>query len=204
MIGLVILAAGASKRMGSPKQLLSFKGKSLIRHSAFVGLSSLASKCVAVLGANEMAILPEIDHLSVHQKLLTIVSNPDWEEGMASSIRLGIETLASEKSRLEAVIFMLCDQPFVSAELINELITTYRQTKSEVVACTYQNGVTGVPALFSKEVFPALWSLKGDTGARKVIQQFTDKLTTIPFPQGDIDLDTPEAYQALEAFMKLQ
>lgn len=202
MIGLVILAAGASRRMGSPKQLLTFKGKSLIRHSALVGLGSLASQCIAILGANETAILPEIAHLAVENKLLTVVPNPEWEEGMASSIRLGIETLAKEKKRLEAVIFMLCDQPFVSAELINELISTYRKTRSHVVACTYQNGVTGVPALFSKEVFPALLALKGDTGARKIIQQFADQLTTIPFLQGDIDLDTPEAYLALEEIMK--
>jgi molybdenum cofactor cytidylyltransferase len=198
MIGLVILAAGASKRMGTPKQLLTYKGKSLIRHSALVGLESLASQCVAILGANHEAILPEIAHLTVHQKLLKVVYNKDWEEGMASSIRLGIETLAKEKSRLEAVIFMLCDQPFVSAELINELISTFRKTKDNVVACTYQSEVIGVPALFPKEVFPALLELEGDTGARKIIQKFTDKLTTISFPQGDMDIDTPEAYQSLK------
>jgi molybdenum cofactor cytidylyltransferase len=197
MIGLVILAAGESKRMGTPKQLLTFEGKTLIRNSALAALASLASVSVAILGANQEKILPEIAHLTSNDRFLKVVFNPHWEEGMASSVRLGIETLAKEKSRLEAVIFMLCDQPFVKTELINELITTFRQTKSQVVACTYQSGVTGVPALFSKEVFPALLALKGDTGARKVINQFTDKMTTILFPQGDIDLDTPEAYQNL-------
>ncbi len=197
MIGLVILAAGESKRMGTPKQLLTFEGKTLIRNSALVALASLASVSVAILGANQDKILPEIAHLTANDRFLKVVPNPQWEEGMASSVRLGIETLAKEKSRLEAVIFMLCDQPFVKTELINALITTFRQTKSQVVACTYQSGITGVPALFSKEVFPALLALKGDTGARKVINQFTDKMTTIPFPKGDIDLDTPEAYQNL-------
>lgn len=197
MIGLVILAAGESKRMGTPKQLLTFEGKTLIRNSALAALASLASVSVAILGANQEKILPEITHLTSNDRFLKVVINPQWEEGMASSVRLGIETLAKEKSRLEAVIFMLCDQPFVKTELINELITTFRQTKSQVVACTYQSGVTGVPALFSKEVFPALLALKGDTGARKVINQFADKMTTILFPQGDIDLDTPEAYQNL-------
>lgn len=197
MIGLVILAAGESKRMGTPKQLLTFEGKTLIRNSALAALASLASVSVAILGANQEKILPEIAHLTANNRFLKVVINPQWEEGMASSVRLGIETLAKEKSRLEAVIFMLCDQPFVKTELINELITNFRQTKSQVVACTYQSGVTGVPALFSKEVFPALLALKGDTGARKIINQFADKMTTIFFPQGDIDLDTPEAYQSL-------
>jgi len=197
MIGLIILAAGASKRMGTPKQLLTFEGKTLIRRSALAALASLSSTSVAVLGASQEEILPEIRHLTLDNKFLKVVYNPQWEEGMASSVRLGIETLAQEKQRLEAIIFMLCDQPFVKTELINELITVFRQTKSQVVACTYKSGITGVPALFSKEVFPALLALKGDTGARKIINQFADKMTTIPFPEGDIDLDTPEAYQKL-------
>ena len=200
MIGLVILAAGASRRMGSPKQLLRFQGKSLVRHSALVGLSSLAAQSIAILGANAEDIAPEIEHLALEGKLLKVVYNPEWEEGMASSVRLGIETLAKEKTKLEAVIFMLCDQPFVSAEIINELITTYRKTQHKIVACTYQSGTTGVPALFSKEIFPTLLNLKGDVGARKVIQQFAEDLITIPFSQGDIDLDTPEAYLALKKF----
>ena len=198
MIGLVILAAGASKRMGTPKQLLTYKGKSLIRHSALVALGSLASQCVAILGANAESILPEIAHLTINQKLLKVVHNADWEEGMASSIRLGIETLANEKGKLEAVIFMLCDQPFVDSEIINELIATFRKTKDSIVACTYQSDTIGVPALFAKEVFPALLDLRGDAGARKIIQKFADRLTTISFPQGDMDIDTPEAYQNLK------
>lgn len=197
MIGLVILAAGASKRMGTPKQLLTFEGKTLIRRSSLVALASLVSTSVAILGAKHEEILPEIGHLTIDDKFLNVVVNPQWEEGMASSVRLGIETLAQDKRQLEAVIFMLCDQPFVSTELINELVTVFRQTKSQVVACTYKSGTTGVPALFSKEIFPALLALKGDTGARKIIHQFADKMTTIPFPEGDIDLDTPEAYQKL-------
>jgi molybdenum cofactor cytidylyltransferase len=197
MIGLVILAAGASKRMGKPKQLLTFCGKTLLRNSALVALESLAGKSLVILGANSEQILPDIQYFTTNEKLLKIVENPAWEEGMASSIRLGIEVLAQSKSRLEAVIFMLCDQPFVSTELINELITTFRRTQSWVVACTYQTGITGVPALFSKEIFPALLALKGDMGARKIIHQFADNMTTIPFPKGDIDIDTPEAYAAL-------
>ncbi len=197
MIGLVILAAGASTRMGKPKQLLTFGGKTLIRNSALIALESLAAESIVVLGANYAQIMPEIQHLSINEKFLKIVENPTWDEGMASSVRMGIELLAQSKNRLEAVIFMLCDQPFANTEIINELITTFRRTQSWVVACTYQNGVTGVPALFSKEVFPTLLALKGDMGARKIIHQFADNMTTIPFPKGDIDIDTPEAYAAL-------
>jgi molybdenum cofactor cytidylyltransferase len=198
MIAVVILAAGASRRMGTPKQLLTFEGKTLIRHSALVALESLCSPAIAVLGANQEKILPEIAHLTLNDKLLHALYNPDWQEGMASSIRLSINHLVEVMGKnLEAVVFMLCDQPFVSAELINELVTVYRRTQSPLVVSTYENEVNGVPALFSKEIFSELLRLKGDIGARKIIMQFAEKMLTVPFPKGNIDLDTPEAYQLL-------
>ncbi len=198
MIAIVILAAGASRRMGTPKQLLTFEGKTLIRHSALVALESLCSPAIAVLGANQEKILPEIAHLTLNDKLLHALYNPDWQEGMASSIRLSINHLVEVMGKnLEAIVFMLCDQPFVNAELINELVTVYRHTQSPLVVSTYENGVNGVPALFSRELFSELLQLKGDTGARKLIMQFAEKMLTVPFPKGNIDLDTPEAYQLL-------
>jgi molybdenum cofactor cytidylyltransferase len=198
MIALVILAAGESQRMGTPKQLLTFGGKTLIRHSALVALESLCSPAIAVLGANQEKILPEIAHLTLNDKLLHILNNSEWQEGMASSIRLSINHLVEVMGKnLEAIVFMLCDQPFVNAELINELVTVYRRTRNPLVVSTYENGVNGVPALFSSAIFPELLQLKGDTGARKIIMQFSEKMLSVPFPKGNIDLDTPEAYQLL-------
>jgi molybdenum cofactor cytidylyltransferase len=200
MIALVILAAGESKRMGEPKQLLTVKGKTLIRHSSLVALESLCSPVITVLGANKDKVLPEIEHLTLNDKLLHVLYNADWQLGMSSSIKLAINHLKEIMNHnLEAIVFMLCDQPFVNAELINELVTLYRRTKNTVIASTYDNGTNGVPALFSSNIFPELLNLKGDIGARKIINNFSHQLLTVPFPQGSIDLDTKEAYEKLIA-----
>ena len=188
-IGLVILAAGASTRMGRPKQLLEYQGSTLIHHAASTAVDSLCEPIVVVLGAYAERIEPEIKSLPV-----TIAPNPDWRDGMSTSLRVGMETLLTLTPKLDALVLMLCDQPFVSTSLINQLVGTYQAGKRTIVACQYA-GVVGVPALFGKNFFSLLSTLQGDRGARQVIQQSLATLVSVPFPAGAFDIDTPTDYE---------
>ncbi|MEM1255211.1 MAG: nucleotidyltransferase family protein [Cyanobacteria bacterium P01_H01_bin.21] len=188
-IAAVILAAGASTRMGTPKQLLPYQGKSLLKRITETAISADCKPVVVVLGANDNFIHPEISNLPV-----AIVKNSEWQTGMSSSIRCGIQALIRVSNSVKAAVILLCDQPFVSAETINQLKITYRSTHQSIVASTYQNTV-GVPALFDAKLFLELISLTQAEGAKKVIQRHIDSVATVRFPQGAIDIDTPNDYQ---------
>jgi molybdenum cofactor cytidylyltransferase len=186
-VGLIILAAGESSRMGKPKQLLPYQGQSLIQYMVQNGLRSLCFPVVVVLGANAPLIKQEINDLPVF-----VSENPDWKEGMGSSIRVGMEMLLSVLPDVEAVIIMLCDQPFVKTTLLNLFIEQYQTTRVPVISAEYA-GTMGVPALFDHTLFIHLQSLHGHEGARNIISGSQD-VHAIPFPEGKIDIDTPEDY----------
>jgi molybdenum cofactor cytidylyltransferase len=191
-IGVVILAAGSSSRLGKPKQLLEFNGKSLLQHSIDEATNSNASAVIIVLGDNADSISKEVDKNKAH-----IVRNSEWEEGMASSVRNGLSTLQRILPSTDAVIFMVCDQPYVSASLINELINRQKETGKGIVTSSYGEAI-GPPALFHESLFNELMRLKGDAGARKIIQQHSDDVATVLFTKGKIDIDTNEDYEALK------
>src|SRR5690349_780585 len=107
-IGLIILAAGASTRLGTPKQILKFKGETLLRRIAREATSSVCRPVVVVLGCEFERLKCELTNLDVH-----IIENSEWEEGMASSIRAGIKKLLEINGSAEAVVLTVCDQPFV-------------------------------------------------------------------------------------------
>ena len=190
-IGLVILAAGASTRMGRPKQLLEYQDKTLIHHTVNIAVASLGEPIVVVLGAYAELIKPEIQSFPVTPAL-----NLEWREGMSTSMRVGIKTLLVLNPQLGAIVLMLCDQPFVSTSLINQLVETYHRTKQPIVASQYGE-VVGVPALFDSQFFPLLLKLKGDRGARQIITEYLSTVVAIPFPSGEFDLDTPRDYARL-------
>lgn len=186
-----MLAAGISSRLGSPKQLLPYNGKTLLKHAVDEAANSHADGVVVVLGANADLFLKEINSSRV-----TVVENKEWEEGMATSIRAGLNTLLKKSPPVDAVIFMVCDQPFVSASVLNDLINTYKETGKPIVTCNYA-GATGPPAFFHKSLFAELMHLKGDAGARKIIQQHKEEVAMVLFPKGSIDIDTMEDYEVL-------
>jgi molybdenum cofactor cytidylyltransferase len=191
-IGIVILAAGSSSRLGKPKQLLEFDGMNLLNHAIIEATNSNTCSVVVVLGDNADLIANKID-----RDIAIIVKNENWDEGIASSVRLGIGTLLSQIPSIDAVIFMTCDQPYISSSVLNELMIKYQQTGKPIVTSNYGEA-TGPPALFHKSFFPELMGLKGDVGARKIIQQHGDQVATVSFPQGKIDIDTKEDYEALK------
>jgi molybdenum cofactor cytidylyltransferase len=179
--------------MGRPKQLLPYKGKSLLEHTVDMANDADANPVIVVLGANAALLEKEIDEKKVH-----IAENKEWEEGMASSIRCGLNTLLHIAPSSDAAILMVCDQPFVSAPLLNELIFTQKNTGKLIVSSQYEDTI-GPPALFYKTLFPELLGLKGDAGARKIVEQHSNDVSTVLFTRGNIDIDTEEEYKALNA-----
>jgi molybdenum cofactor cytidylyltransferase len=183
--------------MGMPKQLLPIQGISLLRHLAEIAIASICDTVVVILGANAQQIRPEISDLP-----LQIIENQDWQAGMGTSISSGLATLLEREPALNAVLILVCDQPFVSTELIDRIVEVHRSDSSQIVATSYLNTV-GVPALFSDRYFPELLQLNADAGARKIIQRHLHETHTIAFPKGVIDLDTPDDYQAFLDLSKM-
>lgn len=192
-VGAVILAAGSSSRMGSPKQTLQFEGNSLLRRAALAALCAACSPVVVVTGAHAEQCRRELDQLDVREAF-----NPDWETGMASSIREGIEDLVSMKPDAAAAVLLLCDQPHVTSDIISSLIAAHQATGKPVTASAY-GGSFGVPALFSRKLFTELTQLQGMSGAKEIIKRHATEAHFLSFPEGEVDVDTPHDFSRLLA-----
>lgn len=190
-IAVIILAAGRSARLGSPKQLLSYRGKTLLQHTIDTALESQASPILVVLGSGKDAIKKELE-----QKQVFILENSSWESGMASSISCGITNLQELAPESKAAILMVCDQPFVNAKLLNNLITKHKDTRQSIVASSYANTL-GTPALFHQSLFSELLVLEGESGAKSLIKKYSLQTGFVSFDQGSIDIDTRENYRNL-------
>lgn len=189
--GIILLAAGASSRLGKPKQLLLYKNKVLLQHGVDTAINTGTNTIILVLGANAQLLQTEIQH-----KEVSVVINNNWEEGMAASIRCGLNKLLVINPSINAVIIMVCDQPFVTEKLLEELQSIYLQTHQPIIASRYQN-ILGTPALFDKTIFEALLELKGDTGAKKILNENPQWVSVVDFPEGIIDIDTEADYEKL-------
>jgi molybdenum cofactor cytidylyltransferase len=192
---LIVLAAGASTRMGQPKQLLNFHGKPLLRHMVEIAIASPCQPILVVLGANAAAIQPTLQALPIY-----LIDNPRWVDGMGSSIQCGIQCLSSFPNSIDSAILTVCDQPFVSVSLIGQLIQVYRSSQAQIVASAYSDTL-GVPALFDRQLFSELLGLDGAEGAKSVITRHG--AIGVDFPEGSIDLDTPEEYDSIHKAGKL-
>ncbi len=190
MTGLIILAAGGSSRLGFPKQTLLYKGKTLLELAIEAGLKSKCRPVNVVLGANAETIEKGIQGYTVN-----IIYNPSWAEGMASSIRSAINTIQQNKE-IDSVVIILCDQPFVTRAVIDNLLYKQQETGKKIVASTYNN-IWGVPALFSRSFFNELLLLEGQEGAKKILNDHPDDIATVPFDKGSIDIDTLADYEHL-------
>ena len=192
-IGVIVLAAGGSKRMnGEPKQLLVFRGKTLLRRAVETAVQTNFSAVSLVLGADSGRLIKEIDDLPIE-----VVINKNWETGLSSSIKTGLSALLINP--LDAVIIMLCDQPLISTETLQKLGDVFAQTHSPIVATKYAHTV-GVPALFASDIFDDLMNLQKDVGAKKVINKYKEKTVLVSDPAAEIDVDTFEDYEKLTTF----
>jgi molybdenum cofactor cytidylyltransferase len=153
-IAAIILAAGASNRMGTPKQLLPWQGRSLLRSITETAIAAHCHPIIVVLGAYSVQIKPEVRNLPVQ-----VVDNPEWQMGMGSSISKGIQALLNQDIVVDATILLLCDQPLVSLHTIQQIRSIYETTHQPIVASTYDKTI-GVPALFHTKLFPELADLQ--------------------------------------------
>jgi molybdenum cofactor cytidylyltransferase len=180
-VSAVILAAGASSRLGRPKQLVQFQGRSLLRRAAETACASRAEEVLVVLGYDAPEMRSDLDGLRVR-----VLENPLWRDGIGSSIRHGITSLSPVS---EGALLMVCDQVRLTAGHLNALIDAFARTPDRPVASAY-GGSPGVPALFPRALFGELLLLKGDRGAQRVLFAHEEELVTLPWPDGMLDVDT--------------
>lgn len=181
MTGIIILAAGESSRLGRPKQLVPWNGKSLLRHAVETAIASGLGPVAVVLGAVDQPCRECLKGLEI-----TITHNPDWSDGMGGSIASGMRALAPLP--LEGVIVMLCDQPLVTHHLLRALAE--KSAGHPIVTAHYQ-GHPGPPAWFSNTYFGRLGSLEGKSGAKALIRGEPHRLQ-ISAPEAAFDIDLPE------------
>jgi molybdenum cofactor cytidylyltransferase len=191
--GALILAAGESSRFGQPKQLIQFRGKSLVRRIVDAAKKARCSPTVVVIGDHHEEVERELKAQGA-----IIVENENWRLGIGTSIRVGMRRLIDKAPTLEAVVLLVCDQPFVATRTIARLITLREKTKRAIVASRYANTL-GVPALFDRSCFQELLALDNATGAKTVILSNRERVAEFPFPEGKIDIDTASDYKKLRS-----
>lgn len=189
--GITILAAGNSSRLGQPKQLLQFQGKSLIRHITEAAARIVGHNTIVVTGSNSGLIEHALEGLPCQ-----FAFNSDWQEGMSTSIKTGINALKSRYPQVKGSILAVSDQPFVTDEAFRALIQIFEETGKGIIASQYGNAL-GTPAFFGASYFPDLLQLTGVEGAKKLFKRFPNDVSAFPFPQGSIDIDTREDYKRL-------
>jgi molybdenum cofactor cytidylyltransferase len=196
-IGIIVLAAGASARMDQPKQLLRHAGETLLRRAVNSALATGCRPVIVVLGAQADALCNEVADTDAH-----IAVNPEWADGMSSSIRCGLAALeALTVGRTRAAVVTLCDQPRVTTRIINRLLETFDGTCPPLVASEYEsNGekTRGAPVLFSRALFPELMGLRGTEGAKRIVERHLSEASLIRVPEAAFDVDTPLDYRALQ------
>lgn len=192
-IGTIILAAGPSLRFGETiKQLLTFNGTTLVRKATETALEAgLGGPVVVVLGASKALVAPEVADLPV-----TVIENDQYESGIASSIKTGLVALHLTQTELDAIIFLPCDQPLVSALLLKRLAITWAESGRGMVATRYE-GQLGTPILFGWHYLDDLLDLEGDRGPKWVLMKHKGDRAEVVFEPAALDLNS---WRDVEAF----
>jgi len=186
----IILAAGASSRMGRPKQLLDWGGRPLVRVAAEAALAARLAPVLVVVGHARPEVEAALVGLPLH-----IVANSDFAAGQSTSLRAGVAALGPQ---VAAAVVLLGDQPFVTAAIVERLVAAWRAGRSPIVAPDYA-GQRGTPVLFDRTVFPELLAIRGDQGARALLAADPSRVQIVPFddPRPLADIDTPDDYDRL-------
>lgn len=190
MIAGVLLAAGGARRFRKQKLLALFQGAALVRHAA-KALGSATDALLVVVGHEGAAVAKALAGLHV-----TIVTNDDWELGLATSISAGVAAVGPDA---EAIVIAVGDQPELDPFVVRAVVARWRETGQPIVSASYR-GVRGHPVLFARSVFPELLALHGDAGARLLIERAPERVSYVqvdtPMPP---DVDTSGELEALEA-----
>ena len=185
----LVLAAGGSKRLGQPKQLLPFGSATLLDHVLDTARSSHFDQLLCVVGGGGDVVGARVDLRGIE-----VVENRQFGEGCSSSIAAALGAVAE---RAEALVLMLGDQPGITAEAVTELIA--RRGRAPLAACAYTDG-RGHPLAFARDIFGDLASLHGDKGVWKLLDRHAEEVIDVPVA-GSIprDVDTWEDYMAVQA-----
>lgn len=195
----LLLAAGGSRRMGRPKQLLEWRGQSLARRATEALVASRCERVVVVLGAHAEAVKASLAGLPIE-----FVNHPGWRQGVGTSIRAGTTAIevtdtadTNGANRFDAIVVALIDQPHVDAALHDALVAGI-EAGHALAACNYA-GILGAPAAFGREHFRSLRGLSGDRGAQAILRAHPETVWQVPFPAGAVDVDTQETYERLHS-----
>jgi CTP:molybdopterin cytidylyltransferase MocA len=186
---IVILAAGGSRRLGQPKQLLPVLGEPLLRRVVRMAADVRPDHLIVVLGSSAYDCVPVIKDCEVD-----IVVNPFWESGLAGSIRIGVER--AEEQHADSVLLLLADQPWLTSGVIRRFLDRLNGQTNVVISARY-DGILGAPMMFGSDWFTQLKNLEGDQGARNLVPKEGAQVEVIDWSEGAIDLDTPEDLDSL-------
>jgi molybdenum cofactor cytidylyltransferase len=190
---ILILAAGSSSRMGKSKQLLIIDDKPLLLKAVDIAFASNLGNIVVVLGAHAK----EHEEIMKHRPV-DIVFNPDWKNGMGSSLKAGVKHIQHQYAQLKGILVMVCDQPFLTAEHLNKLVEAHRESGKPIVASSYSN-IIGIPCFFDSAFISNILSLGDEEGAKRLLQVYSQDVVSVEFPKGEVDLDTPEDLQKIDS-----
>lgn len=203
-VAAIVLAAGASRRLGQPKQLLriageTLAGETLIERAIRLAHEAGAAPVLAVLGAHREQICAAIsfDILRGLYGAIPVV-NSGWEQGLATSIHAALGALEQNAPEAAGALILACDQSRLTAAHLSALLESFAAQAAPTIVASEYAGVTGIPAVFPRQIFPALYALRGDRGARPLLQEPTHPLLTLPFPGGEVDIDEPTDLAQLE------
>jgi molybdenum cofactor cytidylyltransferase len=195
-IGAVVLAAGRSGRMGKPKQLLPLADSTVLERTLYNLSVAKVSEIVLVLGSSEQIIQQRLGKSPRHN--LKIFVNPEYEQGMATSLRGGLIAL---DANTDAALIVLADQPFIRTDTFDRTMNAYRHSKAKIVIPTFQ-GLRGNPVLLDRSVFQEVMALRGDIGCRAIFDNHLDGIIKAEVNDVGIilDIDDMEDYERLQNF----
>ena len=191
-VAAVVLAAGGSTRFGKPKQFALFQGETFIKRIVAAAIEAGCAPVVVVTGEDSALVTLELTGRTV-----SIAMNPRWSSGLGSSIGVGVQRAMDLAADLDASLLLTCDQPFVTAAVLAQIIQLRLTSGKPIVASAYATTL-GIPALFDRSCFPDLLRLKGDSGAKGIILERQHDVASFDFPAAEIDVDTAADYEKLD------
>lgn len=190
-LAVLILAAGNSSRMGSPKQLLKWKNTTLLQHS-INSVKAINDINILVLGANFEKIEP-----SIISDDIIILQNKHWQKGLGNSIAAGVQYVKESLPNVDNILIVLGDQPLINSDYLKKMIGIHKLNREKLICTMYEKGRLGVPAIFNNSFFEELLQLNDDKGAKNILQMYSDRMLSVHGENLISDIDTIDDYELL-------